>query len=236
MRTTYLKLIKRKMTRMPKNSGINSFKEKKFFADRLAFVTFSVPVLLVSVTVGTILWAIWVMTTSPEIMGPWGERIAFWLIINIMVALPIVILSYPFSKMVDSSVCALVNSISNFKNIPLFTESPKLNVLLLVYGYKIRRFVSGGVVTDLVIDDRIKHVHKKVEDILSEPAVVDVIKHGKSRHFKKDVVVSVAKAIKGAIQEIGEISKNAKTENHKKTIKQNEESDQMVAEFLTRKN
>lgn len=219
---------------MPESSGFNSFKEKKEFADILTFVTFSVPVLLVSVTVGTIVWAIWAMTTSPEIMGPWGERLAFWLIVNIMVALPIVILSYPFSKMVDSSVCALVNSISNFKNIPSFIESPKLNVLLIMYGYKIRKFISGGAITDLVVDDRIKYIHKKVEDILSEPAVVDVIKKGKSKHFKKDVVASVTEVIKGAIQEVSEISKNAKIENRKKAIKQNEDSDHRVIEFLVR--
>lgn len=85
-----------------------------------------------------------------------------------------------------------------------------------------------------MIDDRIKQAHKKVEDILSEPAVVDVIKNSKSRHFKKDVVESVAKVIKSAIQEVDEISRNAKTENHNKTIKQNEESDHRVVEFLAR--
>lgn len=215
---------------MSESSGFNSLKEKKEFADILTFVTFSVPVLLVSVVVGTIVWAIWAMTTSPEIMGPWGERLAFWLIVTIMVALPIVILSCPFSKMVDSSVCALVNSISSFKNIPSFMESPKLNILLLVYGYRIRRFVSGGAISD----HRIKHAHKKVEDILSEPAVVDVIKKGKSRHFKKDVVESVAKVIKSAIQEVDEISRNAKIEDHNKARKQNEESDHKVVEFLVR--
>lgn len=120
------------------------------------------------------------------------------------------------------------------KNIPSFTESPKLNILLLVYGYKIRKFISGGAITDLVVDDRIKLIHKKVEDILSEPAVVDVIKKGKSKHFKKDVVASVTEVIKGAIQEVSEISKNAKIENRKKAIKQNEDSDHRVVEFLVR--
>lgn len=220
---------------MPESSGLNFSKERKLFADELTFVSFSVPVLLASLTIGTIVWAILAMSASPEMMGSWGERLFSWLPVNMVVAIPVVALSYPFFEMVYSSVRVLVNSISNFKNIPSFTESPKLNVLLIVYGFKIRKFISGGAITDLVIDDRIKHVHKKVEDILSEPAVVDVIKNSKSRHFKKDVVVSVAKVIKGAIQEVGEISKNAKTENHKKTIKQNEESDQMVAEFLTRK-
>lgn len=95
------------------------------------------------------------------------------------------------------------------KNIPSFTESPKLNILLLVYGYKIRKF-------------------------LSEPAVVDVIKNGQSRHFKKDVVASVTEVVKGAIREVDEISKNAKIENNNKTIKQNEESDHRVVEFLAR--
>lgn len=127
-----------------------------------------------------------------------------------------------------------MSSVEDFENIPTFTESPKLNLLLLVYGYKIRKFVSGGVITDLVIDDRIKHVHKKVEDILSEPAVVDVIKNGKSRHFKKDVVASVTEVVKGAIREVDEISKNAKIENHNKAVKQNEESDHRVVEFLAR--
>lgn len=151
-----------------------------------------------------------------------------------MVAIPVFALSYPFLEMVDSSVCALVNSISDFKNIPSFTESPKLNILLLVYGFKIRKFVSGGAIADLVIDGRIKHSHKKVEDILSEPAVVDVIKNGQSRHFKKDVVASVTEVVKGAIREVDEISKNAKIENNNKTIKQNEESDHRVVEFLAR--
>ena len=84
-----------------------------------------------------------------------------------------------------------------------------------MYGYKIRRFVSGGAISD----DRIKHAHKKVEDILSEPAVVDVIKNGKSKHFKNDVVESVAKVIKSAIQEVDEISRNAKIEDHNKARK-----------------
>lgn len=210
----------------------NSLTEKKLFADELAFVSFIVPVLLVSLTIGTIVWA---MTASPEMMRSQESCFGSWVIINVMVAIPVIALSYPFFEMVYSSVCALVNSISNFKNIPSFTESPKLNVLLLVYGFKIRKFVSGGFNTDLVIDDRIKHVYKKVEDILSESAVVDVIKRGKSKHFKKDVVVSVAEVIKSAIQEVDEISRNAKIEDHNKVKKQNEESEQMVAEFLARK-
>lgn len=64
--------------------------------------------------------------------------------------------------------------------------------------------------------------------------VVDVIKNGKSRHFKKDVVASVTEVVKGAIREVDEISKNAKIENNNKTIKQNEESDHRVVEFLAR--
>lgn len=220
---------------MSENNDSSSLKERKLFADELSFVLFIVPVLLVSLTIGTIVWAVLAMTTSPEMMGSWEDRLFSWVTVNMMFTIPVLALSYPSCEMVDSSVRVLMNSISNFKNIPSFTESPKLNVLLLVYGFKIRRFVSGSVVTDLVIDDRIKHVHKKVEDILSEPAVVDVIKHGKSRHFKKDVVASVTEVIKDAIQEVSEISKNAKVENHNKTIKQNEESDHRVVEFLTRK-
>lgn len=220
---------------MPENSGLNSFREKKFFADRLALISFSAPFLLVSLTIGTIAWATTIgseMTRS----WTWDVYILAWLAINMMaIMLSMILFSYPFSLLVESSVCALVSSVEDFENIPTFTESPKLNLLLLVYGYRIRRFVSGGFNTDLVIDDRIKHVHKKVEDILSEPAVVDVIKNSKSRHFKKDVVVSVAKVIKGAIQEVGEISKNVKIEKHNKTIKQNEESDHRVVEFLARK-
>lgn len=220
---------------MSEKNESDSLKERKLFADELTFVSFSVPVLLASLTIGTIVWAILAMSASPEMMGSWGERLFSWLPVNMLVAIPVVALSYPFFEMVYSSVRVLVNSISNFKNIPSFTESPKLNVLLLVYGFKIRKFVSGGVVTDLVIDDRIKHAHKKVEDILSEPAVVDVIKNGKSRHFKKDVVASVTEVVKGAIREVDEISKNAKIENNNKTIKQNEESDHRVVEFLSRK-
>lgn len=220
------------MTQMSENNDSSSLKERKLFADELVFVSFSAPFLLVSLTIGTIAWA---TTIGSEMMSSQESCFGSWVIVNAMVAIPIFALSYPFLEMVDSSVYALVNSISDFKNIPSFTESPKLNLLLLVYGYRIRRFVSGGFNTDLVIDDRIKHVHKKVEDILSEPAVVDVIKNSKSRHFKKDVVVSVAKVIKGAIQEVGEISKNVKIEKHNKTIKQNEESDHRVVEFLARK-
>ena len=213
----------------------NSFTEKKSFADELAFMSFSFSVLLVSLTIGTIAWAVCATTINPYLVESWSTGIGSWLAFNMMVVLPTIVLSYPFYKMVDSSVCALVNSISNFKNIPLFMESPKLNILLLVYGYKIRRFVSGGAISDLVIDDRIKHAHKKVEDTISEPAVVDVIKKGKSKHFKKDVVTSVAEVIKGAIQEVDEISRNVKIEDRNKVKKQNEESEQMVAEFLTRK-
>ena len=216
---------------MSESSGLGSFKERNFFADRLAFVSFSAPFLLVSLTIGTIAWATTIgseMTSS----WTWGVYILAWLAINMMaIMLSVILFSYPFSLLVESSVCALVNSISNFKNIPSFTESPKLNVLLIMYGYKIRKFVSGGVITD----HRIKHAHKKVEDILSESAVVDVIKKGKSRHFKKDVVESVAKVIKSAIQEVDEISRNVKIEDRNKVKKQNEESEQMVAEFLTRK-
>ena len=218
---------------MPESSRLGSFKEMKFFADRLAFVSFSAPFLLVSLTIGTIAWATTIgseMTRS----WTWDVYILAWLAINMVSIISIFIFSYPFSHLVESSVYVLVKSISNFKNIPSFTESPKLNVLLLVYGFKIRKFVSGGAITDLVIDDRIKNAHKKVEDILSEPAVVDVIKNGKSRHFKKDVVASVTEVVKGAIREVDEISKNAKIENNNKTIKQNEESDHRVVEFLAR--
>lgn len=216
---------------MSENNDSSSLKERKLFADELSFVLFIVPVLFVSLTIGTI---VWVATIGPEMMSSQESCFGSWIIVNAMVAIPVFALSYPFLEMVDSSVCALVNSISDFKNIPSFTESPKLNVLLLVYGYKIRRFVSGGVTSNLVIDDKIKHVHKKVEDILSEPAVIDVIKKGKSRHFKKDVVASVARVIKGATQEVSEISKNAKIEKHNKAKKQNEESDHRVVEFLAR--
>lgn len=47
-------------------------------------------------------------------------------------------------------------------------------------------------------------------------------------------MASVTEVVKGAIREVDEISKNAKTENHNKTIKQNEESDHRVVEFLSR--
>lgn len=218
---------------MSENNESDSLKERKFFADRLAFVSFSAPFLLVSLTIGTIAWA---TTIGPEMTRSWtwDVYILAWLAINMVSIISIFIFLYPFSHLMESSVCALVKSISNFKNIPSFTESPKLNILLLVYGYKIRKFVSGGAIADLVIDDRIKHAHKKVEDILSEPAVVDVIKNGQSRHFKKDVVASVTEVVKGAIREVDEISKNAKIENNNKTIKQNEESDHRVVEFLAR--
>ncbi len=219
---------------MSENNESDSLKERKLFADELAFVSFGVPVLLVSLTIGTIVWAVLAMTTNPEMMSSRESCFGSWVIINAMVAIPVLALSYPFCEMVDSSVRVLVNSISNFKNIPSFTESPKLNILLLVYGFKIRKFISGDAITDLVIDGRIKHAHKKVEDILSEPVVVDVIKNGKSRHFKKDVVAYVTEVVKGAIREVDEISKNAKIENNNKTIKQNEESDHRVVEFLAR--
>lgn len=220
---------------MSEGNESDSLKERKLFANELTFVSFSVPVLLVSLTIGTIVWLVLAMSASPETMGSLESCFGSWVVVNLMVDLSVTILSYPFFEMVDSSVRVLVNSINNFKNIPSFAESPKINVLLLVYGFKIRKFVSGGVVTDLVIDDRIKHIHKKVEDILSEPAVVDVIKKGKSRHFKKDVVASVAEVVKGAIQEVSEISRSNKIENRNKAIKQNEESDHRVVEFLSRK-
>lgn len=217
---------------MSENSGLDSFKERKFFADRLAVIPSVALLLLVSIPIGTIAWA---MIINPDMMESWIEYFVSWLLFTIIfVAIPIIGVLYPLFEMIDSYVCVLVNSISKFKNIPSFTESPKLNVLLLVYGFKIRKFVSGGAITDLVIDDRIKHAHKKVEDILSEPAVVDVIKNGQSRHFKKDVVASVTEVVKGAIREVDEISKNAKIENNNKTIKQNEESDHRVVEFLAR--
>lgn len=219
---------------MSENNESNSLKERKLFADELTFVSFSVPVMLVSLTIGTIVWA---ATIGSEVTGSWtwDVYILAWLAINmVVIMLSILLFSHPFSCLVGSSVYTLVSSISNFKNILLFTESTKLNVLLIMYGYKIRKFISGGVVTDLVIDDRIKHAHKKVEGILSEPAVVDVIKKGKSRHFKKDVVASVTEVVKDAIQEVSEISKNAKIENHNKARKQNEESDHRVVEFLAR--
>lgn len=220
------------MTQMSENNDSSSLKERKLFADELSFVLFIVPVLFVSLTIGTI---VWVATIGPEMMSSQESCFGSWIIVNAMVAIPVVALSYPFFEMVYSSVRVLVNSVSNFKNIPSFTESPKLNILLLVYGFKIRKFVSGGAINNLVIDDRIKHAHKKVEDILSEPAVVDVIKNGQSRHFKKDVVASVTEVIKDAIQEVSEISSNAKVENHNKAVKQNEESDHRVVEFLSRK-
>lgn len=120
---------------MPESNGFNFFKERKLFADELVFVSFSAPFLLVSLTIGTIVWAVLAMTTSPEMMGSWEDRLFSWVTVNMMVAIPVLTLSYPFLEMVDSSVCALVNSISDFKNIPFFAESPKLNILLLVYGY-----------------------------------------------------------------------------------------------------
>lgn len=219
---------------MPENNGFNFFKERKIFADRLAFATFSVPFLLVSLIIGTIVWSA-TIGSEMTVSWTWDVYILAWLDINmVVIMLSILLFSHPFSCLVGSSVYALANSIEDFENIPSFTESPRLNVLLLVYGYKIRRFVSGGVTSNLVIDDKIKHVHKKVEDILSEPAVIDVIKKGKSRHFKKDVVSSVARVIKGATQEVSEISKNAKIEKHNKAKKQNEESDHRVVEFLAR--
>lgn len=221
------------MRQMPKGNRKNFLEEKKAFVERLSSVFFIVPVLLASLTIGTIIWVITI--NNLKTTGNLGACFAGWVIINMAVFTFVYGLSYPFYILVDSSICSLVNSISNFKNIPSFTESLKLSILLLVYGYRIRKFVSGGVITDLVIDDRIKHAHKKVEDILSEPAVVDVIKRGKSRHFKKDVVASVAEVIKGAIQEVYEISRNANIENRNKVKKQNEESEQMVTEFLTRK-
>lgn len=46
---------------------------------------------------------------------------------------------------------------------------------------------------------------------------------------------SVTEVIKDAIQEVSEISRNAKVENHNKAVKQNEESDHRVVEFLSRK-
>jgi len=221
---------------MPENSGLNSFKEKKFFADKLALISFSVPFLLVSLIIGTIVWSA-TIGSEMTVSWTWDVYILAWLAINmVVIMLSILLFSHPFSCLVGSSVHALVSSVEDFENIPSFTESPKLNVLLLVYGYKIRRFVSGGVTSNLVIDDRIKQAHKKVEDILSEPVVVDVIKNGKSRHFKKDVVASVTEVVKGAIREVDEISKNAKIENNNKTIKQNEESDHRVVEFLAREN
>ena len=115
---------------MSENNESDSLKERKFFADELAFVSFIVPVLLVSLTIGTIVWAVLAMTTSPEMTRSQESCFGSWLIVNTMVAIPVVAFSYPFFEMVYSSVCALVNSISNFKNIPSFTESPKLNVFV----------------------------------------------------------------------------------------------------------
>mgnify|MGYP001023771526 CR=1 FL=1 len=123
------------MTQMSENNDSSSLKERKLFADELSFVLFIVPVLFVSLTIGTIVWAVLAMTTSPEMMGSWEDRLFSWVTVNMMVAIPVLALSYPFLEMVDSSVCALVNSISDFKNIPFFAESPKLNILLIVYGY-----------------------------------------------------------------------------------------------------
>lgn len=216
---------------MSENNRSDSLKERKFFADRLSSVLFFVPMLLVSLTIGTIMWA---MAIDSRLMGSWDACFAAWTVINTIILFPVFILSYPLYDLIDLSICTLVKSISNFENIPSFTESPKLNILLLMYGYRIRKFVSGGFITDLVVDDRIKQAHKKVEDVLSESAVIDVIKKGKSNHFKKDVVASVAEVIRSAIQEVGEISKNTKIENHNKVRKQNEESDQEIVEFLAR--
>lgn len=220
------------LTYMNKNDKYDSLEERNLFVNELAFLSFIVPFLLVLLTmIGT---TVWTMTVGPGMMGSWDDCLDVWFYTNIIVCLLVFVPSYLFSLLVESSFCALVSSVSNFKNIPSFTESPKLNVLLLLYGFKIRRFVSGCVITDFVIDDRIKQAHKKVEDILSEPAVVDVIKNGQSRHFKNDVVASVTEVVKGAIREVDEISKNAKIENNNKTIKQNEESDHRVVEFLAR--
>lgn len=47
-------------------------------------------------------------------------------------------------------------------------------------------------------------------------------------------MASVTEVVKGAIQEVSEISRNVKVENHNKTTKQNEESDHRVVEFLAR--
>ena len=149
-------------------SDNRSLAEKKLFADILSIIPSVAPVSLASLTIGTILWAVCATTINHYMVESWSTGIGSWLAFNIMfVALPTIVLSYPFCKMVDSSFCVLVNSISNFKNIPSFIESPKLNVLLIMYGYKIRKFISGGAITDLVVD-RIKYIHKKVEDILSE--------------------------------------------------------------------
>lgn len=68
---------------MPENSGLNSFREKKFFADRLALISFSAPFLLVSLTIGTIAWATTIgseMTRS----WTWDVYILAWLAINMM--------------------------------------------------------------------------------------------------------------------------------------------------------
>lgn len=49
-------------------------------------------------------------------------------------------------------------------------------------------------------------------------------------------MASVTEVVKGAVQEVDKISRNVKVENHNKTIKQNEESDHRVVEFLAREN
>lgn len=41
---------------MSENNDSSSLKERKLFADELSFVLFIVPVLFVSLTIGTIVW------------------------------------------------------------------------------------------------------------------------------------------------------------------------------------
>ena len=51
---------------MSENNDSSSLKERKLFADELSFVLFIVSVLLVSLTIGTI---VWVATIGPEMMS-----------------------------------------------------------------------------------------------------------------------------------------------------------------------
>jgi len=101
---------------MPESNGFNFFKERKLFADELVFVSFSAPFLLVSLTIGTIAWATTIgseMTRS----WTWDVYILAWLAINMMaIMLSMILFSYPFSLLVESSVCALVSSVEDFEN------------------------------------------------------------------------------------------------------------------------
>lgn len=60
---------------MSENNDSSSLKERKLLADELSFVLFIVPVLFVSLTIGTI---VWVATIGPEMMGSWEDRLFLW--------------------------------------------------------------------------------------------------------------------------------------------------------------